>query len=31
VLVFFDGIIIKDVKTSETDIHELARAITGKL
>ena len=31
VLVFFDGIIIKDVKTSETDVHELALAITGKL
>ncbi len=31
VIVFFDGIIIKDVKTNETDIHELACAITGKI
>ena len=30
VLVFFNGQIIKDVDTSETDIHELSRAIAGK-
>lgn len=31
VLVFFDGAIIKDVKTAHTDIHELGRAIAGKV
>jgi simple sugar transport system ATP-binding protein len=31
VLVFFDGTIIKDVGTDETDIHELGRAIAGKI
>jgi simple sugar transport system ATP-binding protein len=31
VLVFFDGTIIKDVATDETDIHELGRAIAGKI
>ena len=31
VLVFFDGTIIKDVATDETDVHELGRAIAGKI
>lgn len=31
VLVFFDGTVIKDVGTGETDIHELGRAIAGKI
>jgi simple sugar transport system ATP-binding protein len=31
VLVFFDGSIIKDVRTDETDINELGRAIAGKI
>ncbi len=30
VLVFFDGIVIKDVRTDLTDVHELGRAIAGK-
>ena len=30
VLVFFDGTIIKDVRTDRTDAHELGRAIAGK-
>jgi len=30
VLVFFDGVIIKDVRTDQTDVHELGRAIAGK-
>jgi simple sugar transport system ATP-binding protein len=30
VLVFFDGKIIKDVRTDQTDVHELGRAIAGK-
>ncbi|MEA3361076.1 MAG: ATP-binding cassette domain-containing protein [Thermodesulfobacteriota bacterium] len=30
VLVFFDGHIVKDVRTVETDINELGRAIAGK-
>ena len=30
VLVFFDGAIIKDVRTDQTDVHELGRAIAGK-
>ena len=30
VLVFFDGAIIKDVRTDRTDVHELGRAIAGK-
>jgi len=31
VLVFFNGSIIKDVKTCDTDIHELGRAVAGKV
>jgi len=31
ILVFFDGSIIKDVRSDETDIHELGRAIAGKI
>ena len=31
VLVFFDGTIIKDLATDKTDIHELGRAIAGKI
>ena len=31
VLVFFDGRIIKDVESVETDVHELGRAIAGKV
>ncbi len=31
VLVFFDGSIIKDVGTDDIDIHELGRAIAGKI
>jgi ABC-type uncharacterized transport system ATPase subunit len=31
VLVFFDGAIIKDVRTDQTDVHELGRAIAGSL
>jgi simple sugar transport system ATP-binding protein len=31
ILVFFNGRIIKDVKASETDAHDLGRAIAGKL
>ena len=31
VLVFFDGQMIKDVKTRDTDINELGRAIAGKV
>jgi simple sugar transport system ATP-binding protein len=31
VLAFFDGAIIKDVATDKTDIHELGRAIAGKI
>lgn len=31
VLVFFEGRIIKDVRTCETDVHELGRAIAGKV
>jgi ABC-type uncharacterized transport system ATPase subunit len=31
VLVFFNGSIIKDVRTDETDINELGRAIAGKV
>lgn len=30
VLVFFDGLIIKDTRTDQTDVHELGRAIAGK-
>ena len=30
VLVFFNGIVIKDVRTEQTDAHELGRAIAGK-
>ena len=30
VVVFFDGAIIKDVRTDQTDVHELGRAIAGK-
>lgn len=30
-LVFFNGRIVKDVQTSETDIHELGRAVSGKV
>jgi len=30
VLVFFNGIVIKDVRTDQTDAHELGRAIAGK-
>jgi len=30
VLVFFNGAIIKDVHTDQTDVHELGRAIAGK-
>jgi ABC-type uncharacterized transport system ATPase subunit len=30
VLVFFDGAVIKDTRTDETDVHELGRAIAGK-
>ncbi len=29
--VFFDGAIVKDVKACETDVHELGRAIAGKV
>ena len=31
VLVFFEGTIIKDLATDKTDIHELGRAIAGKI
>ncbi|MEZ4527616.1 MAG: ATP-binding cassette domain-containing protein [Desulfobacterales bacterium] len=31
VLVFFDGQMIKDVRTQDTDINELGRAIAGKI
>jgi simple sugar transport system ATP-binding protein len=31
ILVFFNGQIIKDVAASETDVHDLGRAIAGKL
>ena len=31
VLVFFNGRIIKDVKTYETDIHELGSAVSGRV
>ena len=31
VLVFFDGRIVKDVESSEIDVHELGRAIAGKI
>ena len=31
VLVFFNGAIIKDVRTDRTDAHELGRAIAGKI
>lgn len=31
VLVFFEGRMIKDVQTRETDVHELGRAIAGKV
>jgi len=31
VLVFFEGRIIKDVQTRETDVRELGRAIAGKV
>jgi general nucleoside transport system ATP-binding protein len=31
ILVFFDGQIIKDVAASKTDVHDLGRAIAGKL
>lgn len=31
VLVFFDGTIIRDVRTDEIDIYDLARAIAGKI
>ncbi|MBW2493095.1 MAG: ATP-binding cassette domain-containing protein [Deltaproteobacteria bacterium] len=30
VLVFFNGIVIKDARTDQTDAHELGRAIAGK-
>ncbi|MBU0698558.1 MAG: ATP-binding cassette domain-containing protein [Pseudomonadota bacterium] len=30
VLVFFDGAIIKDTRTDQTDVHELGRAMAGK-
>ena len=30
VLVFFNGFIIKDVRTDQTDVHKLGRAIAGK-
>jgi ABC-type uncharacterized transport system ATPase subunit len=30
VLVFFDGAVIKDTPTDQTDVHELGRAIAGK-
>ncbi|MBW2637974.1 MAG: heme ABC transporter ATP-binding protein, partial [Deltaproteobacteria bacterium] len=30
ILVFFDGMIIKDVRREEADIKELAEAIAGK-
>jgi len=30
VLVFFNGVVIKDVRTENTDAHELGRAIAGK-
>ncbi len=30
VLVFFDGTVIKDIRTDRTDAHELGRAIAGK-
>jgi ABC-type uncharacterized transport system ATPase subunit len=30
VLVFFDGAVIKDTRTDQTDVHELGRAIAGK-
>jgi ABC-type uncharacterized transport system ATPase subunit len=31
ILVFFNGQIIKDVAASETDVHDLGRAVAGKL
>jgi simple sugar transport system ATP-binding protein len=31
VLVFFNGSIIKDVESAKTDVHELGRAIAGKV
>jgi ABC-type uncharacterized transport system ATPase subunit len=31
VLVFFNGRIIKDVESANTDVHELGRAIAGKI
>jgi ABC-type sugar transport system ATPase subunit len=30
VLVFFNGVVIKDARTDQTDAHELGRAIAGK-
>ena len=30
VLVFFDGVVIKDTRTDQTDVHEIGRAIAGK-
>ena len=30
VLVFFNGVVIKDERTDRTDAHELGRAIAGK-
>ncbi len=30
VLVFFDGMVIRDLKTASTNIHELGRAVAGK-
>ena len=30
VLVFFNGLVIKDIRTDQTDAHELGRAIAGK-
>ena len=31
VLVFFNGRIIKDVESAQTDVHELGKAIAGKV
>jgi hypothetical protein len=31
VLVFFNGRVVKDIRTTEIDIHALGRAIAGKI
>ena len=31
VLVFFDGVVVKDVKACDTDLNELGQAIAGKV